>query len=104
MFVKSSMGYVVFPGGFGTLDEFFEALTLIQSRKIRHFPVILYGSEYWKGLIDWLRAEVLRMDCIKEDDLNIFHLVDKPEDVLPIIQKHFADLGAHPEDDQRFPV
>ncbi len=104
MFVKSSMGYVVFPGGFGTLDEFFEALTLIQSRKIRHFPVILYGSEYWKGLIDWLRAEVLRMDCIKEDDLSIFHLVDKPEEVLPIIQKHFADLGAHPEDDQRFPV
>lgn len=104
MFVKSSIGYVVFPGGFGTLDEFFEALTLIQSGKIRHFPVVLYGSEYWKGLIDWLRAEVLRIGCIQKEDLDIFHLVDKPEDVLPIIQKHFAELGAHPEDDQRFSV
>ena len=104
MFVKSSMGYVVFPGGFGTLDEFFEALTLIQSRKIRHFPVVLYGSEYWKGLIDWLQAEVMRIGCIQQEDLNIFHLVDTPEEVLPIIEKHFADLGAHPEDDQRFSV
>jgi len=104
MFVKYSMGYVVFPGGFGTLDEFFEALTLIQTQKIRHFPVILYGSDFWQGLLDWLESRVSALACIDEQDLQLFHLVDKPEDVLPIIQTHFNALGAHPEDDQRWPV
>ncbi|OUR73869.1 Rossman fold protein, TIGR00730 family [Methylophaga sp. 41_12_T18] len=104
MFVKSSMGYVVFPGGFGTLDEFFEALTLIQTQKIRQFPVILYGSSFWKGLIDWLKAEVLTIDCIDEDDLNLFHIVDTPEEVLPIMQEHFHQLSQHPEHDHRHSV
>ncbi len=104
MFVKYSTGYVVFPGGFGTLDEFFEALTLIQTDKIRHFPVILYGSDFWQGLLDWLDNRVRALACIDEQDLQLFHLVDKPEDVLPIIQTHFDALGAHPEDDQRWPV
>jgi uncharacterized protein (TIGR00730 family) len=89
MFVKSSMGYVVFPGGFGTLDEFFEALTLIQTQKIREFPVILYGSKFWKGLIDWLRDQVLTTGCIDEEDLLLFHIVDTTDEVLPIIQEHF---------------
>jgi len=72
MFVKYSMGYVVFPGGFGTLDEFFEALTLIQTNKIRHFPIILYGSSFWKGLIDWLKDQVLELGCIDKKDLGFF--------------------------------
>jgi uncharacterized protein (TIGR00730 family) len=97
MFVKSSMGYVVFPGGFGTLDEFFEALTLIQTQKIREFPVILYGSKFWKGLIDWLKDQVLTTGCIDEEDLLLFHIVDSPEEVLPIIQEHFDRIRQRPD-------
>jgi uncharacterized protein (TIGR00730 family) len=104
MFVKSSMGYVVFPGGFGTLDEFFEALTLIQTQKIREFPVILYGSSFWSGLIDWLKEQVLTIGCIDEDDLDLFQIVDTPEEVLPIIQTHFDNLKQHPEYDHRYKV
>ena len=104
MFVKSSMGYVVFPGGFGTLDEFFEALTLIQTEKIREFPVILYGSKFWKGLIDWLKDEVLKTGCIDEKDLNLFYIVDTPDQVLPIMQKHFQRLSQYPEQDPRYRI
>lgn len=103
MFVKYSIGYVVFPGGFGTLDEFFESLTLIQTRKIRHFPVILYGSDFWSGLIDWLKQQVLSQGCIEHDDMELFHLVDDVNEVLPIIQSHFERMGAHPEEEKRFP-
>jgi len=104
MFVKSSMGYVVFPGGFGTLDEFFEALTLIQTKKIRQFPVILYGSEFWQGLIEWLKERVLEVGCIAEEDLDLFYIVDTPEEVLPIIEKHHEHICAHPEHENRFTV
>lgn len=102
MFVKYSIGYVVFPGGFGTLDEFFEALTLIQTQKIRQFPIILYGSDFWAGLIDWLKAQVLELGCINESDLDLFQIVDTPEEVLPIMQKHYDQLKKHPEHEQRF--
>ncbi|MCX4187020.1 TIGR00730 family Rossman fold protein [Methylophaga sp. OBS4] len=104
MFVKYSIGYVVFPGGFGTLDEFFEALTLIQTQKIRQFPVILYGSSFWNDLIDWLSEQLVGLGCIDDDDLCLFQIVDTPEQVLPIIQDHFSRIGAHPEDEQRFTV
>jgi uncharacterized protein (TIGR00730 family) len=104
MFVKYSMGYVVFPGGFGTLDEFFEALTLIQTQKIRRFPIILYGSSFWAGLIDWLKTQVLEAGCIDQDDLNFFHIVDTPEEVLPIIQQHYDRIRQHPEHEQRFTI
>ncbi|NOQ81440.1 MAG: TIGR00730 family Rossman fold protein [Methylophaga sp.] len=104
MFVKYSMGYVVFPGGFGTLDEFFESLTLIQTNKIRHFPVILYGSSFWNGLIDWLKSEVLALGCIDEEDLDLFYVVDSPEEVLPIIQAHHEHLREYPEAEHRFTV
>ena len=104
MFVKYSMGYVVFPGGFGTLDELFDALTLIQTQKISHFPVILYGSEFWQGLLDWLESHARASGCIDNDDMRLFYLVDRPEDVLPIIQKNFDAIGAHPEKNQRWPV
>ena len=104
MFVKYSMGYVVFPGGFGTLDEFFEALTLIQTQKIRHFPIILYGSTFWDGLIDWLKEHMLELGCIDKKDLGLFHIVDTPEEVLPIIQEHYDELCEHPEHEHRFNV
>lgn len=104
MFVKSSIAYVVFPGGFGTLDEFFEALTLIQTQKIRQFPVILYGSKYWNGLIAWLRDQALALGCIDERDLDLFYIVDSAEEVLPIIQKHHAQLVEYPENEKRFTV
>lgn len=104
MFVKYSIGYVVFPGGFGTLDEFFEALTLIQTQKIRRFPVILYGSAFWNGLIDWLKAQVLELGCIDEADLDLFKIVDSPDEVLPIIQAHYEHLCEHPEHEHRFTV
>ena len=104
MFVKYSMGYVVFPGGFGTLDEFFEALTLIQTQKIRHFPIILFGSTFWNGLIDWLKDHVLELGCIDEKDLDLFYIVDTPEEVLPIIQKHYDELCEHPEQEHRFTI
>ena len=104
MFVKYSMGYVVFPGGFGTLDEFFEALTLIQTKKIRHFPIILFGSSFWGGLIDWLKEHVLELGCISKEDLDLFYIVDTPEEVLPIIQKHHKELCEHPEQEHRFTI
>lgn len=104
MFVKSSIGYVVFPGGFGTLDEFFEALTLIQTKKIRSFPVILYGSSFWTGLVDWLKERVLELGCISEEDLDLFYIVDTPEEVLPIIQEHHKHLIDFPDNEHRFTV
>lgn len=104
MFVKYSLAYVVFPGGYGTLDEFFEALTLIQTGKIRHFPVILYGSSFWQGLYDWLENTVQEMHCIDTESLQTFHIVDHVDEVLPIIQQHYDALGAHPEHEQRNPI
>lgn len=104
MFVKYSMAYVVFPGGVGTLDEFFEALTLIQTQKIRHFPIILYGSSFWEGLISWLKEQVLELGCISAEDLDLFYLVDSPEEVLPIIKAHHEHLLEHPESNHRYRV
>lgn len=104
MFVKYSIGYVVFPGGFGTLDEFFESLTLIQTQKIRRFPVILFGSSFWAGLIDWLKEQVLAIDCISEEDLSLFHIVDTPEEVQTIIEQYHEHICEYPEEDHRFTV
>jgi uncharacterized protein (TIGR00730 family) len=80
MFVKYSIGFVVFPGGFGTMDELFEALTLIQTGKIKHFPLVLFGSSYWRGLLDWLRQTVAAERKISAHDLDIFHVTDDPQD------------------------
>lgn len=101
MFVKYSIGYVVFPGGFGTLDEFFESLTLIQTEKIRRFPIILYGSSFWEGLIDWLKDQVLTLGCISEKDLDLFYIIDDADQVLPIIQKHYDAISHSAEDEHR---
>jgi len=88
MFVKYAMAYVVMPGGFGTMDELFEALTLIQTKRIKTFPVILMGSEYWKGLIDWLRNTVLHDNKISPADLELFQIIDDPEEAVKHIQKY----------------
>ena len=88
MFVKYAMAYVVLPGGFGTLDELFEALTLIQTRRIKSFPVILMGSEFWQGIIDWLKSTVLREGNISQDDLAIIEIIDDPEEVVKYIKKY----------------
>ena len=88
MFVKYAMAYVVMPGGLGTMDELFEALTLIQTRRIKSFPVILMGSEYWKGLFDWLRKTMLRDSKISPEDLELIRIIDEPEEVVRHIQKY----------------
>ena len=89
MFVKYAKAFVIFPGGYGTLDEFFEAITLIQTRRMDKFPVILFGSKYWEGLVDWIEDVVLRENCIDQKDLDIFTFADKPEDVVRIIKKFY---------------
>lgn len=86
MFVKYSEGFVIFPGGYGTLDELFEALTLIQTGKADHFPVVLFGSDYWSGLVGWLRDRVLAEGKISPPEMEIFTVTDDPEAVVPILQ------------------
>ncbi len=93
MFVKYSLGFIIFPGGFGTLDELFEALTLIQTRKIRDFPVILFGSEYWKGLMDWIGETALREGKVSTLDLKLLHLTDSPEEVVKILNESQDSLS-----------
>ena len=85
MFVKYSLGFIIFPGGFGTLDELFEALTLIQTRKIRNFPVVLFGSDYWKGLLEWIRVTALKEGKVSDQDLKLLHLTDSPQEVVAIL-------------------
>jgi uncharacterized protein (TIGR00730 family) len=97
MFVKYAVAYVIFPGGFGTMDELFEALTLIQTKKIRGFPVVLVGREYWSGLIDWMKKTLLAADSINKEDLDLMHIVDEPEEVCAIINRRYKDRlsGVH---------
>jgi uncharacterized protein (TIGR00730 family) len=85
MFVKYSEAFVTFPGGFGTLDEIFDVLVLIQTKKISDFPVILFGSDYWGGMVDWLRKAALDADNLVEEDLATIHLVDEPEQVRDMV-------------------
>jgi uncharacterized protein (TIGR00730 family) len=87
MFIKYSNAYVIFPGGFGTMDEVFEALTLIQTRKIRNFPVVLFGSQYWRGLLSWLTSTMLHGKMIDSADLGLIHLTDSPRDAVDFIIK-----------------
>ena len=103
MFVKYAVGYVIFPGGFGTMDELFEALTLIQTRKIRSFPVILVGREYWSGMVDWMRKTVLAHGNIDAADLDLFQVVEEPEEVCEIINRRYKDRTAAFPTDKRSP-
>ncbi len=86
MFVKYAQGFVVMPGGFGTLDEFSEAITLIQTKKTKTFPVVLMGSGYWNKLLDWMRETALHEGCISENDLEIFRVCDEPDEAVQIIK------------------
>ena len=90
MFVRYSQGFVVMPGGFGTLDELFEALTLIQTRKIGRFPIVLVGREFWEGLLHWLESQVFeRFNNIDESDFDLFHVVDHAQDAVEIIDEFY---------------
>ncbi len=96
MFVKYAEGFVIFPGGFGTLDELFEALTLIQTGKVRNFPVVLVGKAYWQGLLDWLRGTVLGEAKIKPEDLELLVVTDSPEEAARVITECYrADCADH---------
>lgn len=89
MFVKYACGIVGMPGGYGTLDEIFEALTLVQTRKIDDLPVVLYGREFWSGLVDWLRTQPLQEKLIRPGDLELFRLTDDPDEVTEIIVRDY---------------
>ncbi|OQB13392.1 MAG: LOG family protein YvdD [Candidatus Omnitrophica bacterium ADurb.Bin205] len=89
MFVKYAKAFVIMPGGYGTLDEFFEAITLIQTGRIPRFPVVLFGSGYWQGVLHWLKNTVLGNSNIDRKDLDIFKVVDTPEDVVKSIDKFY---------------
>ncbi len=92
MFVKYSLGFIIFPGGFGTLDELFEALTLIQTQKISNFPVVLFGTAYWQGLLDWIRDYAMKQGKVSEQDLQLLHVTDSPAEVVEIIIKSQSSL------------
>jgi uncharacterized protein (TIGR00730 family) len=89
VFIKYSQGFVVMPGGFGTLDELFEALTLIQTEKIKKFPILLVGKEYWSGLLDWIKVVLLKENKLDPDDLNLIHVVESKEEVVEHLQKFY---------------
>ncbi len=88
MFVKHSMGYVCMPGGFGTLDEFFEALTLMQTLKIHPLPLVLFGTAYWHGLLQWINDTMLKYEAISEHELNFITVTDDPQEVLATMSRH----------------
>ncbi|MDD4914485.1 MAG: TIGR00730 family Rossman fold protein [Methylococcales bacterium] len=88
MFVRYSIGYVCMPGGFGTLDEFFEALTLMQTHKAYPLPLVLYGSDFWNGLMDWLKTKLIEYGTISPEDLTLITVTDDPQEVVSIMNKH----------------
>ena len=85
MFVKYAQGFIVFPGGFGTLDELFETLTLIQTNKIEKIPIVLVGKEYWEGLYKWIEKQLVEGGYIGENDTSLFYMTDKPEDAVKYV-------------------
>ena len=91
MFVKYAQGFIVLPGGFGTFDELFEALCLVQTRKVTSFPVVLLGTAYWGGLVDWLRSTVLTEGKIKEADLALFRVTDDPAEAVRLVHEAEAE-------------
>lgn len=96
MFVKYSQGFVVMPGGFGTMDELFEAITLIQTKKIGKFPIILVGTKYWSGLIDWIKNTLVNEGSIHLDDLDLISIVDTEDEVLDVINTFYKKYSLSP--------
>jgi len=96
MLVKYSQGFVVMPGGFGTLDELFEAITLIQTLKIDKFPIILVGKEYWGGLLDWIKTKLIEEKMISPEDINLFSVVETSEEVIDILNDFYSEYGLSP--------
>ncbi|MEN2282894.1 TIGR00730 family Rossman fold protein [Algoriphagus sp. SE2] len=90
MFIKYSQGFVVLPGGFGTMDEFFEALTLIQTNKIGRFPIVLVGKKYWTGLLDWIKNTILENNYINEEDLELFSIVEDATEAVKVIDEFYS--------------
>jgi len=101
MFVKFAMAYVVLPGGFGTLDELFEALTLVQTGKTRSMPIILVHSPFWNGLLDWLRSALVANGTINPQDLNLLRVIDDPQQVVEAIFDHYEKCGFEPSAAER---
>ena len=87
MFVKYAMAYIIMPGGMGTLDELFEAVTLIQTKRIRPFPLILVGSDFWSGLIDWIKDKMLKNHKISPEDMDILQIIDEPEEIVKTVRR-----------------
>jgi uncharacterized protein (TIGR00730 family) len=96
MFVKYAQGFVIFPGGYGTMDELFEALTLIQTHKVHDFPVVLFGSDYWGGLLDWLRGTMKATGKISPGDVEMMFVTDEPSEVVRHLREHTPVQGARP--------
>lgn len=93
LFVKHAVGFVIFPGGYGTLDELFEALTLVQTGKVKPFPIVLVDVDYWSGLVDWMKLRMLDQGCISEQELDLFQLVDTGEQAANLILQHIDQAG-----------
>jgi uncharacterized protein (TIGR00730 family) len=87
MFIKYAAAYIIMPGGFGTLDELFEAVTLIQTHRIKPFPLILFGSDYWEGLLDWVKSRLLEQKRISAEDMEILQIMDDPEEIVKFVKK-----------------
>lgn len=100
MFVKYAKAFIIMPGGYGTMDELFEALTLIQTKRIGEFPVILVGKKYWEGLLDWVYNVMYKEGKIAEADLHLFHLAEEPEDVVKIVVEFNNQLKNRKQDDK----
>lgn len=97
MFVRYSQGFIGMPGGFGTLDEFFEAITLIQTKKIGKFPIVLVGKEFWGGMVDWLKEVVFKAEKnVNEDDFDLFYIVDEPQEAVDIIDDFYSKFLLSP--------
>lgn len=90
MFLKYAQAYIIMPGGFGTLDELFETITLIQTKRIRQMPVILMGSKFWNGLMEWITGQMMTDGMISPEDLDLFHVLDDPEKALKIVQDFYS--------------
>lgn len=89
MFVKHATAFIIMPGGFGTLDEFFEALTLVQTHRISPFPIIVVGKEYWQGMFDWMREHMLKEKHIEEKDMKVFRIIDDPDEIVKVIKTFY---------------